>query len=237
MRTGTTLASIALVVALVPAAWSAERKVPSEYSTVAQAIAAAQDGDEIAIGPGEHRVSQVNVTKDLTISGAGRSATNLWGPAGNEFLRILDGARVMIRDLRVESRGKSDKEYALLLVTGGSYLDAVRIEVIGGRAGIQIGSSTTSGGRADIRSSGFRDQSQACLNVTEDGQMTIESSQVSGCGQACVAAGKEDTRLQVIESFLHDCHESGLFIYEKASARVFSARRGVTPIPRSTRSN
>ncbi|MBP7588230.1 MAG: right-handed parallel beta-helix repeat-containing protein [Thermoanaerobaculia bacterium] len=56
--------------------------VPGDYSTIASAVAAANDGDTIQIGPGSYREAIVAYAKDLIFeSTAGAQQTFLLGPA------------------------------------------------------------------------------------------------------------------------------------------------------------
>jgi hypothetical protein len=112
-----------LVVAAAPTGVGAlERHVPGEYATVAAALNAALVGDVIVVGPGVFPLATSRAGLQLTIRGAGMTATVLDG--GGALLLGLTDSSVALEDLTL--RDGSDGVGA-----SGSHvsLDSVRVEL------------------------------------------------------------------------------------------------------------
>ena len=99
--------------------------VPSEYGTVADAVAAAQPGDVIKLAPGVYTESVV-VDKPLTIKGSDRDSTIITCGTGEGEVAVDVQADVLIEHLTVGPAGTCIKAAAGvflrvndLLITGG----------------------------------------------------------------------------------------------------------------------
>jgi len=79
---------------------AATASVPGDYATVGEAVAAASAGDTIAIAAGVHDLglSELVIDKELTLAGAGRKATTLFGA-------IHATAPLTLSDLTVDGFG------------------------------------------------------------------------------------------------------------------------------------
>ena len=62
--------------------------VPDDYATIQEAINAANSGDEIFISSGTYYVNDLDINKDLTISGSGTSSTYLSGSGSHRIMTI-----------------------------------------------------------------------------------------------------------------------------------------------------
>lgn len=91
-----------IAAAVVGTAHAADRLVPAQYPTIAQAVAASQSGDRVLVAGGTYRESVVVSGKNLAIEGIADSAGNLPvldGGAQSRLLNISNG-HYAIRRLR-----------------------------------------------------------------------------------------------------------------------------------------
>jgi len=80
-------------------------RVPQDFSTIMGAVKAAEEGDVILIAPGIYRENLI-IKKPLTLRGAGREHTRIYGAAGDEPVLIIeDDAQVALEALTVSGSG------------------------------------------------------------------------------------------------------------------------------------
>jgi hypothetical protein len=114
---------LGLAVALAPAAAGAlERHVPGDYATVNAALNAAQAGDVIVVGPGVFPLATSRSGIQLTLRGAGMTATVLDG--NGSTILTLANSTVAIEDLTLRDGPDG-------VAASGSHvsLDSVRVEL------------------------------------------------------------------------------------------------------------
>jgi len=89
-------------------------RVPQDFSTIKEAVKAAEEGDVILIAPGTYRENLI-IKKPLTLRGAGRERTRIYGAAGDEPVLIIeDNAQVALEALTVSgSEGDGIQIYDL----------------------------------------------------------------------------------------------------------------------------
>jgi hypothetical protein len=99
--------AVAAAVVLLVAAGSASAARPltvcasgCQFTTLADALAAADDGDRITIGPGVFS-GGLAISKSVSLSGAGAADTTISGLHSFTVLTVLPGAAVTVSDLTV----------------------------------------------------------------------------------------------------------------------------------------
>ena len=92
-----------------------------EFATPAAAAAAAQDGDQVAIGPGRYPGCAVWRASRLAIAGAGAEATVVGGRScGGKAVFVIDGDDVAVRDLTLAGAHVPGRNGAGIRAEGGS---------------------------------------------------------------------------------------------------------------------
>ncbi len=110
-----------LLLALAPAGAATLRVGPDQlYRLPSQAIAAAHDGDTVAIAPGTYTDCAIVRRNHLTIEGTGPGAT-LTGPVcAGKALLVIDGSDDVIGDLTLEHAADPSGNGAGIRAEGGS---------------------------------------------------------------------------------------------------------------------
>ena len=89
------------------------------FALPSQAIAAAHDGDTIAIHPGQYFDCAVVRRNDLTIEGVGGSVVLTDKPCQGKALLVIDGRNVTVRDLTLQRVRVPDHNGAGIRAEGG----------------------------------------------------------------------------------------------------------------------
>ncbi|MCD6029721.1 MAG: hypothetical protein K0S78_1895 [Thermomicrobiales bacterium] len=97
-----------------------------DYTTIAAALQDADDGDTIAIGEGSYAGS-FEVSKDITLSGAGHDTTTILGTNRASVIRVRSGANVTIETLTITGGGGS--RIGANAIGGGGILNEGRLTV------------------------------------------------------------------------------------------------------------
>jgi hypothetical protein len=113
------LAAIPLLLTAGRFARAATLRVPEQYSTISSAQIAAQDGDEIDIGPGTYETN-LYVTKQITLRGAGATRTVIAAKDANPTVTVPIGANVQLRDLAVVNGRVGVSGYGGGVANGGT---------------------------------------------------------------------------------------------------------------------
>ena len=116
------------------------------YTKPSQAIAAAQDGDTVAIAPGVYRDCAIVRQNKLTIEGTGPSVILADTPCAGKALLVIDGDDVTVRRLTLRNAHVPDANGAGIRAEGGS-LTVERVRFVGNEEGIL----TASNSKATIR--------------------------------------------------------------------------------------
>lgn len=77
-----------------------------EFNDISEAIAAAKDGDEIAIGEGSY-AGGFAIEKNVTLRGAGRDRTTIQGTGADSVIRVGTTVNVAIRGVTITGGGGS----------------------------------------------------------------------------------------------------------------------------------
>ncbi|HVO19958.1 MAG TPA: hypothetical protein VMU15_11915 [Anaeromyxobacter sp.] len=129
--------------AFLPALLGATFEVPAG-ADLGAALAAAQPGDEIRLGPGAHAGSLGRVRGPLSISGAGAGSTSLVAPEGEDGL-VVEGGTVRLSGLSL----RSGPRRAALKVLAGEVL-AEDLAATGGAVGVFVESGSFSAREVDL---------------------------------------------------------------------------------------
>lgn len=116
--------SILLVAAAsMPAAFATTRSVPSQYSTINAAINAAVSGDIISIASGNFNQAVVvpSTKTNLTITGAGKTATRIYVGANQDAMQVL-GTNILVKNLTLENTAGAAGAQQQALYTQGKQL-------------------------------------------------------------------------------------------------------------------
>lgn len=91
-----------------------------QFAQPSQAIAAAHDGDTVAIHPGQYFDCAVVKQSDLTIEGVGENVVLTDKPCQGKALLVIDGTNVTVRNLTLQRVRVPDQNGAGIRAEGGN---------------------------------------------------------------------------------------------------------------------
>ena len=115
-----TAAAAALLFARTAAAAILSVGPGQHYAAPNQAVAAAHDGDTVAIAPGTYRDCAIVRQNDLTIEGAGPGVVLADTPCAGKALLVIDGANVTVKNLTLRHARVPDGNGAGIRAEGGN---------------------------------------------------------------------------------------------------------------------
>ena len=152
-----------------------------QYTTLAAAVAAASDGDRIALGEGNYP-SLVTIDKDVTIVGAGADATVLshqWPlfPMTATLVSVAPDTTVAIRDLTIDA----DLPFSIEPTVGIRNIGTLALkDVVVQNSSSYFEAGIVNGGTMSLKDSVVRSNaSEVGGGIWNGGHMTIQDSTVT----------------------------------------------------------
>ncbi|MHC4559749.1 MAG: right-handed parallel beta-helix repeat-containing protein [Planctomycetota bacterium] len=219
--------------------------VPSEYTTIAAALANADAGDTIDIAVGTYTEPAIHVNKSVTIEGSGIGSTFIQ-PTGVGF--YVDADNVTIKDLTIQN-GSQGVRFEM---AGSTIVNTIleRVEFLNNSSrGIEVHNATTvtnllvnecnfqncniglrvsSSGHidgAEFRDSTFTSNSIGIYEANDGGSSTMKNVLIAGCtftNHASFAIFLEEIQDAVIENntFINNYRDIQIFKWYQASVPV-----------------
>jgi hypothetical protein len=152
------------------------RRRSGEYATVAEALAAAEPGDTVALGAGVYRETIV-LDKSLTLRSAeGPGTVRIEPPAGSALIVLASAA---VHGLVLE--GQDGSAPAVVIAAGAPELADCRITTRSS-VGIEIRGES----RPTVRTTKVENLGGLGLRVSEAAQASVEDCEIDGTGQSGV---------------------------------------------------
>lgn len=219
------------------------RRRTAAYDTVAEALAAASDGDVLVLAPGTYRENLV-IDRAVTVRGPedGRDGPARIAPPDGVPLTVRGTATV--QRLRVEGQ---DTTVPAVLVDGGSpELTALTVHTSsatgiavrsGARPTVRDCTVRNAAGSGITASDGARGQFEAC-EVTESGQpgvvvrgparLRLARCRVTEAGGAGLSVTGEGGFLEATDCGIHDVRGAGVRLTERAGGQLTDCRVSAT---------
>ena len=141
-------------------------RVPEDFATIGQAVAAAGMGDTVQVAPGDY-VENVTLTDGIALAGAGAERTTIHGRIS------IDGADTRVRDLRVTREGTSLPAGAVGIQGDAITARIEHVAIDGFDKGIRL-----FGSESAVVSGCLLTRNGAGIEIFEAGPITIENNLV-----------------------------------------------------------
>ncbi|RMI32455.1 right-handed parallel beta-helix repeat-containing protein [Streptomyces triticirhizae] len=165
------------------------RRRTAVYGTVAEALAAAADGDVLLLGPGTYRENLV-VEQAVTIRGPHDERDGPARIAPVEGVPLTVRGSATVRELLIE--GQDTTAPAVLLESGTPELTGLRVRTASA-AGVEV----RSGARPTVRDCAIANATGVGINVSDQGGGLFEDCRITEAGRAGIAVtGPAHPRLE-----------------------------------------